>query len=345
MARFWRPGAFSSAQRVCLTHLPWLVLERPCWFHSSRRTWSTASAPTRTTWNGAVEGDLGVRQRVADRLLVAARHVDRDRSDRGLAVAELVEEALERGAVAAVGQPNAAAGLVVGDDGQVAVALAIAHLVDADHPQRVQAAGVKALADDAVDDPPAGLPVDAHQRGDRRLGDLLGQERNDVLEVSREPGAARPRHSVHSHPAVRAVHAPDLGDEVAALRAQVQVSPAAGLGVVGRAADLPAARADPAPAPEADRHDHALRVEPDADHRRSRQPENAVECGADPHGAPLLTAACLQTASSLPETRACGSLSACTSCDDATSSKPAAVAVIPSVSSPTQTPGDPPKPG
>jgi hypothetical protein len=41
--------------------------------------------------------------------------------DRGLAVAELVEEALQGGAVAALGDPDDAAAVVVGDDRQVAV--------------------------------------------------------------------------------------------------------------------------------------------------------------------------------------------------------------------------------
>src|SRR5215217_4802827 len=39
-----------------------------------------------------VEGDLGGRERLADRLLIAAAHVDGDRPDRLLALAELVEE-------------------------------------------------------------------------------------------------------------------------------------------------------------------------------------------------------------------------------------------------------------
>jgi len=42
-----------------------------------------------------VKRDLGVGERGADRLLVAAGHVDRDRADRALALAEEIEELLQ----------------------------------------------------------------------------------------------------------------------------------------------------------------------------------------------------------------------------------------------------------
>jgi hypothetical protein len=48
-----------------------------------------------------VEADLRLGDRVADRALVLAAHVDRDRPDRVLRLAELVEEGLQGGAVAA----------------------------------------------------------------------------------------------------------------------------------------------------------------------------------------------------------------------------------------------------
>ena len=50
------------------------------------------AAPSRTTWNGSKQISAS-RDGVADRALVLAAHVDRDRPDRVLAVAELVEEA------------------------------------------------------------------------------------------------------------------------------------------------------------------------------------------------------------------------------------------------------------
>jgi hypothetical protein len=46
-------GALSSDQRVLLTQRPSGVWERSCAVRSSRRTWSTARAPSRTTWKGS----------------------------------------------------------------------------------------------------------------------------------------------------------------------------------------------------------------------------------------------------------------------------------------------------
>jgi len=48
-----------------------------------------------------VERDLRVGEVLADRFLVAAAHVDRDRADRALAISEQIEEGLQRGCVAA----------------------------------------------------------------------------------------------------------------------------------------------------------------------------------------------------------------------------------------------------
>jgi len=57
-----------------------------------------------------------------------------------------------------------------------------------DQPQAVRTAGLEALGDDALDDRADGVPGDAHQPGDRRLGHLLGQERHDVFEVAVKRG-------------------------------------------------------------------------------------------------------------------------------------------------------------
>ena len=86
-----------------------------------------------------VKADLGVRDGGADGALVLAAHVDRDRSNRALAVAEFVEEALQRGAVATRLTPHDRAGGVVGDGGQVAVMAPIGDLVDADADQSGEA--------------------------------------------------------------------------------------------------------------------------------------------------------------------------------------------------------------
>jgi hypothetical protein len=91
-----------------------------------------------------VKRDLRVRDGCADRLLVAGRHVDRDRPDRrSLRVGQLVEEALQGRGVAAGRRPHHAAGLVVSDAGQEAMLRRVGHLVDADHHQPVQPPAVE----------------------------------------------------------------------------------------------------------------------------------------------------------------------------------------------------------
>ena len=72
-----------------------------------------------------VQADLGLRCVVADRLSVAAAHVDQDRPDRVLAVAELVKEALQRGDVAARGAPHDRAAGVIDDRPEIALTAAI----------------------------------------------------------------------------------------------------------------------------------------------------------------------------------------------------------------------------
>ena len=62
-----------------------------------------------------IEANLGVGEVGADRLLIAAGHVDRDRSDGALAVTELVEERLQGCGVAAGCAPHDRAGVVVDD--------------------------------------------------------------------------------------------------------------------------------------------------------------------------------------------------------------------------------------
>jgi hypothetical protein len=121
-----------------------------------------------------VEADLGRRGVVADRLLIAAAHVDRDRPARGLAVAELVEERLQRGGVAARGAPHDRSAAVVDDRGQIALVSAVADLVNTDGDQAGQPALVEAVGDDPRNDPSDGVSADPEQAGDRRLGHLLG---------------------------------------------------------------------------------------------------------------------------------------------------------------------------
>ena len=83
-----------------------------------------------------VKADLGVRDRVADRALVLAAHVDRDRPDRvSCARRARSKKRLQGGAVAARRAPHDRARGVVGDAGQVALTAAVADLVDADRDQ------------------------------------------------------------------------------------------------------------------------------------------------------------------------------------------------------------------
>ena len=69
----------------------------------------------------------------------------------------------------------------------------------------------------------------------------------------------------------------------AAIRAQVEMSPALDTTVMERVAKLPAARADPPAPTQAHRHDHLLGAEADIDNRRPGQTEHRLESGRDAH--------------------------------------------------------------
>jgi len=99
-----------------------------------------------------IKADLGLRDGVADRFGVAAAHVDRDRPDRGLAGTELVEEALQGGGVAACRAPHDRPSFMVDDACEVALAAAVADLVDTDSDEALQAGLVEMVGDDAGDD-------------------------------------------------------------------------------------------------------------------------------------------------------------------------------------------------
>jgi hypothetical protein len=77
-----------------------------------------------------VKADIGVRDRGVDRLLVAAGHVDRDRGDRVLAVAEEVEEPSQGLGVATRRAPHDRAGLMVDNGGEVPLPAAVADLIN-----------------------------------------------------------------------------------------------------------------------------------------------------------------------------------------------------------------------
>jgi hypothetical protein len=72
-----------------------------------------------------VKRNLGLWGVVADCLLIAAAHVDRDRPDRVAPLAEFGEERLQRGGVAARAAPHDRAAGVVDDRRQVALAATV----------------------------------------------------------------------------------------------------------------------------------------------------------------------------------------------------------------------------
>lgn len=88
-----------------------------------------------TTWKGSTQRNR-VRQPLGDRGGDPARRVARDQLDPRTALgAEQVEEALDSLAVTTAASPHQPARVVADDDRQIALALAMADLVDADPPQ------------------------------------------------------------------------------------------------------------------------------------------------------------------------------------------------------------------
>ncbi len=146
---------------------------------------------------------------------------------------------------------------MVDDAGEVALAAAVGDLVDADSDQAGEAVLVEVLGDDTRDDLADGVPAHPQQAGDRGLGHLLRQPRDDVFEVTRVMSArARPRHGLGpDDAAVRAAQQAQLALDHAARRAEIQVAPALDAAVMHdqARARLPAARAHPAPAAKPDR--------------------------------------------------------------------------------------------
>src|SRR5487761_662020 len=238
-----------------------------------------------------VEAHLCVRQalRGADRFLVAGGHVDRDRCDRRLLLlGELGEEPLQRLGVPAWCGPHHRAAGVVSDARQEPMPGAVADLVHADHHEPVQSAAIELVRDDAGEDLPDRSPPDPHQLGQRRLGHLLRQERDDILEVARVRRArARPRHLLVHIAAARAVHASEHALDLAPQPPEIEMPPTLGPVLLDRQPTRPAARADRSLAPQPDGHDHSLAAERDVLHRRSRKPQHPIECGGDSHVALL----------------------------------------------------------
>ena len=165
---------------------------------------------------------------------------------------------------------------------------AVADLVHADHHEPVQPRAVELVRDDASEDIPDRSPPDPHQLGQRRLGHLLRQERDDVLEVARvrRPGP-RPRHLLVHIAAARAVHASEHALDLAPQPPEIEMPPTLRPVLLDRQPARPAARADRPLAPQGDGHDHCLTAERDVLHGRSRKSQHPIECGGDSHVALL----------------------------------------------------------
>ena len=116
-------------------------------------------------------------------------HVHADRLQcSGFFASEVVEECVQGGGVLALGSPDDLACRMVGDQGEVAVALAPAHLVDADAHEAFQPAGVQSVGDDSFAGTPDGVPVDAQDPGDGGLVGLRREVGHEVLKVAGESG-------------------------------------------------------------------------------------------------------------------------------------------------------------
>lgn len=169
-----------------------------------------------------------VREAIGDRAGDPGRHVAGHQLDLFAAFfAELVEEPLDRLAVTARGGPDQSAGVVIDDDGQVALALAMTNLVDADSSQPVEQIDVALrLVTDAFAESADRAPRDPHQLGDRRLGCVDGQPRGLVLEGAREPRAVPgPRDCADHHAVTTTTHPRRVGLHERQRRPEIQRSP------------------------------------------------------------------------------------------------------------------------
>lgn len=205
--------------------------------------------------------------------------------------AEVIEETVEGGGVAALGAPYDLLPGVVRDQGQVLLAAPPADVVDADDEQLVESSRVELLTDDAGDDPSDGVPVDATQPGDRGLVHHGGQVADQVLEVAAEPGVrAGERHPFGDHPVTRAGQPAQPGPDLQPPPTEIEMPPRRvhrPCVVTGRGGE-PAVRAgQPTPAQRHVHHNRG-RGERNIAHRGVAQGKHAVKCSGDAHGRPTL---------------------------------------------------------
>jgi hypothetical protein len=182
-------------------------------------------------------GSVGAGGRAVGRRDVHADHLDARQDRIRLAFIEIGQ-----GLLAASGLDiDDGAAVVIADDGQIAMRVAVADLIDADPIQGLQPAGVEQLGHPTVDDRGDGFPAAAHQGGHRGAVGALGQPQHRVFEVAGMPcPRARPGQLLGAHPTFRALQPADLIHQPQPMPAQVQMSPATSAPVVSGGADDPA---------------------------------------------------------------------------------------------------------
>jgi hypothetical protein len=194
---------------------------------------------------------------------------------------------------AAGGAPHDPAACVVGHVGQVPPAAAVGDLIDPDLNQAVQTPVIQPVGDHPFDDPPDRVPGHAQQRLDLALGHPLGAERNQILELPSVPGAATsPRDRLDPHPAITAVHPPELVLQKTAMTSQIQMPPAAHVPIVHARIDLAAHRADDPVAAKPDPNHHPLPGQPDPGDAHTSERQQPVQCRGDAHAVPPLKSSC-----------------------------------------------------
>ena len=216
---------------------------------------------------------------LGDRTGDPAGHVRRDQFDLFAALLpERVEEREHRPAVTAGRGPHQPAGVVVHDDGQVSLSLAVADLVNPDPPQPVQEIHVSdGLGSDPLEDRADRPPRDAHQLRHGALRRVHRQPRDLILERAREPRVMpRPRHRADHDTVAPARHPrrPRLNERER--RPEVQRTPApASLAEIETRRSAPAHTTTiPLPPIRPNAHDHpSLAAEPHILDHRSSQPE------------------------------------------------------------------------
>ena len=249
-----------------------------------------------------VKADLGVRDGGADRALVLAAHVDRDRPDR-LPCGRRVRRrsparwrccgpaSTTRSRPSCGRRPRSGSG----DGGDRRSRRRRCR------PGPRGGASSRWSATTRSTIAPDRVPADPQQPGDRRERHLLRQPRDDVLEVARVVRARpRPRHRLQPHAAVTAAQQPQLALDPAAAGAQIEVPPALDAAVVDlEPAGLAAAPSTRAAGAAAGPSRHPVGGEADVDHGCPGQAEQPLECRGDAHVALLARPLILRTASSL----------------------------------------------